>query len=176
MSVTPTSASPPTVLLVDAEPSFRGLAAFLLETDGCRVLTAATVEEANRLADQRRLRVDVLVIDLNLPADDGLGAATELRARWPELKVLYSFQDDADTPIDQTLLDPRSPVVLKPLGLTGICKQVRQLLGDRGHRTAEPVSASPTVAFDGDTWADRPVESSVPLPQPRHRRALVGVL
>src|SRR5690349_4351127 len=116
MSVTPTSASPPTVLLVDAEPSFRGLAAFLLETDGCRVLTAATLEEAKHLVGQPRLKVDVLVIDLNLPSDGGLGAATELRARWPELKVLYSFRDDADTPIDPTLLDPRSPILLKPLG------------------------------------------------------------
>jgi two-component system, NarL family, response regulator LiaR len=84
------------VLVVDDHAVVReGLRTFLELQDGIEVAgEAADGEQAIALAE--RLRPDVVLMDLVMPALDGLGAMRALRDRVPEARVivLTSFADD----------------------------------------------------------------------------------
>jgi DNA-binding NarL/FixJ family response regulator len=89
------------VLIVDDHESFRRVAASVVEaTDGFVVVgTAASGEES--LVAAKRLRPDLVLMDVNLPGIDGIEATRRLRADSRGLVVvLLSTYDEGD-------LDPR---------------------------------------------------------------------
>ena len=67
------------ILIVDDEPEMRRLLSDYLQTNGYRVSTAAD-GRAMRAALERA-RVDLIVLDLNLPGEDGLTLCRDLRAK-----------------------------------------------------------------------------------------------
>ena len=69
------------ILVVDDEPKIVKLARDYLENGGFRVLTAANGVDV--LPITRQERPDLVVLDLNLPGMDGLGATEEIR-KWEE--------------------------------------------------------------------------------------------
>ncbi len=74
------------VLIVDDHPVvLRGLSSLIASDEGLEIIgVAGTVAEAIALAGVP----DVAVIDLHLPDGDGIRLGAELKARWPELRVL----------------------------------------------------------------------------------------
>ena len=84
------------LMLVDDHPLFRqGLRRVLdMEEDLEVVAEAADGEEALRLAAERK--PDVVLMDVNLPAMNGLQATRELQAKFPEIAViiLTAYHDE----------------------------------------------------------------------------------
>jgi DNA-binding NarL/FixJ family response regulator len=77
----------PTVLVVDDHVEFRGEACALLELDGFDVVgEAGTAREALALA--RRLRPEVVLLDVGLPDGDGLELAARMREQSPGVVVV----------------------------------------------------------------------------------------
>jgi CheY-like chemotaxis protein len=72
-----------TVLLVDDNPDLAALLQRYLRARGCRVVGATTGEEALDLA--QRLKPDLILLDVLLPAQDGWDVLRQLRAV-PELR------------------------------------------------------------------------------------------
>ncbi len=69
----------PTVLIVDDHADFRASARALLEAEGFDVVgEAAGGEQA--LAEVERLRPDVVLLDVQLPGEDGFAVAKRLAA------------------------------------------------------------------------------------------------
>src|SRR5262249_26887571 len=68
----------PTVLVVDDDPTVRGLLAKTLEKDGYRVVAAGNGLEALALA--RKHRPQAITLDVLMPQMDGWGALKELKA------------------------------------------------------------------------------------------------
>ena len=67
-----------TVLIVDDEPFFRKLLSDLFGQKQCRVVTAATGEEAMKQA--MHLRPDVIILDFHMPGLDGIATCKILKA------------------------------------------------------------------------------------------------
>ena len=84
------------MLIVDDHQSFRGLARRLVEEIGFDVVgEASSGEEA--LLEERRLRPDIVLLDIQLPDLDGFAVASSLRSvpAAPTV-VLVSTRDASD--------------------------------------------------------------------------------
>jgi DNA-binding NarL/FixJ family response regulator len=89
---------PKTVLVVDDHAGFRAKARLLLETDGYEVVgEAGDGQEA--LAEARRLRPEIVLLDVQLPDLDGFDVAERLteNGAGPAV-VLTSSRDWSDSP------------------------------------------------------------------------------
>jgi DNA-binding NarL/FixJ family response regulator len=91
---------PTSVLLVDDDPAFRGLARRILSAAGLGVIgEAGTVAAATAAALD--LRPDAALVDVGLPDGDGIALATALTALpWAPRVVLTSTDPDAASPAD----------------------------------------------------------------------------
>jgi DNA-binding NarL/FixJ family response regulator len=91
---------PTSVLLVDDDPAFRGLARRILSAAGLGVIgEAGTVAAATAAALD--LRPDAALVDVGLPDGDGISLATALTALpWSPRVVLTSTDPDAASPAD----------------------------------------------------------------------------
>jgi DNA-binding NarL/FixJ family response regulator len=87
---------PKTVLIVDDHPSFRLTARALLEAEGFEVVGEAA-DGASAIEAARRLKPEVLLLDVQLPDMDGFVVAQELcRNGWSPAVVLTSSRDLSD--------------------------------------------------------------------------------
>jgi two-component system cell cycle sensor histidine kinase/response regulator CckA len=76
------------VLVVDDEPAVRAIAARTLERSGFRVLQAGDGADALELVD-RHGPPQLVLTDLMMPGIGGAELARQLKARWPELPIVF---------------------------------------------------------------------------------------
>jgi DNA-binding NarL/FixJ family response regulator len=87
---------PPTVLIVDDHPTFRLTARALLEAEGFEVVGDAE-DGASAIETARRLKPDVVLLDVQLPDIDGFEVARQLTANGSSPGVvLTSSRDGSD--------------------------------------------------------------------------------
>ncbi len=72
------ASSPPNILVVEDDRETRTLIAKYLRTNSCNVITAADGREMTRAMTDRR--VDLLILDVMLPGEDGLTLCRKIRA------------------------------------------------------------------------------------------------
>ena len=122
----PAAASATRVLVVEDEEVIRSLVDQVLRGEGYEVLLAADGDEAIALADGTR--VDVLLTDLTMPGIGGHELAARLRARAPELKVMFmsGFADGGD--FSAGALPPATAFLEKPFTFTVLSERIRELL------------------------------------------------
>jgi DNA-binding NarL/FixJ family response regulator len=84
-----------TVLIVDDHPSFRASARAILESEGYTVVGEA-VDGAAGIAALRRLRPDVVLLDVQLPDMTGFDVCIECGDLDETAVVLVSSRDAAD--------------------------------------------------------------------------------
>jgi PAS domain S-box-containing protein len=116
-----------TILLVEDERSVRQLAAEVLRRAGYQVLEAADGREALAAAQQHAGALDLLLTDMVLPDLSGPATAEALRARRPELRVLFmsGYSSDAHGRAPRPVPGPLLP---KPFTASGLRDAVRRLL------------------------------------------------
>jgi len=78
-----------TILVVDDEPAVCHVTGNMLELHGFSVLYAQSGEQALRLVDQHEKPIHLLVADIVMPQISGPQLALQLRARQPNLPVLF---------------------------------------------------------------------------------------
>lgn len=74
------------ILIVDDEPGIRELLAIMLESYGHSVVTAEDGIQAPKVMASRP--IDVVITDLLMPERDGLEFITELRKKYPKVKII----------------------------------------------------------------------------------------
>ncbi|MEU6557664.1 response regulator transcription factor [Streptomyces sp. NPDC046915] len=124
--------NPIRVLIAEDEPVARqGMRVWLAESGIQVVAEADTGVQAVELAQSHH--VDVVVMDLNMPGQDGITATREIRRTWPHTKVLAftSFSD-----IRHLRAAVRAGVhgfVLKDRESDALVRTVRALAGGEAH-------------------------------------------
>jgi PAS domain S-box-containing protein len=116
-----------TILLVEDEADVRTLAETYLETFGYSVISAFDGPTALAALDTNQ-KIDLLLTDIILPGPmDGIAIATEVRARRPDIKILYisGFAPDADQ------LLPDTELIRKPFLQADLSRAIRDALDDK---------------------------------------------
>ena len=109
------------VMVVDDDPHFRSLARSLLEAAGMTVIEAASAREG--LNCMHAQRVDLVVLDVVLPGEDGIKTLGFLKAGFPETKVLI-----ATGLYLQFATPPGADAVLSKSEVERLCPLVERLL------------------------------------------------
>ena len=112
-----------TILIVDDEPPILDLVRFTLEDADVRVVEASDGVEALALA--RRVRPDLILLDVHMPRLDGLEACRQIRrepdlARTPIIMLTAAGQEadrarGREAGADEYLTKPFSPLALLAL-------------------------------------------------------------
>jgi CheY-like chemotaxis protein len=76
----------PTILIIEDDTDLRRMLVKLLEREEFRVLEAGTGLEALQILDY--YIPDMVVTDIIMPDQDGIGTINELKKRYPEIKII----------------------------------------------------------------------------------------
>jgi len=116
-----------TILIVDDNDGFRRQARAVLEADGLAVIGEAA-DGSSGLASARRLRPDLVLLDIGLPDMDGFDVAEALAKDDAPPSVILTSSRDADE-YGPRLAGSRSVGFVPKDELSG--PAIRSLLGDR---------------------------------------------
>lgn len=141
--VTQANGGVPRVLVVDDEAMLADLLAQALRHEGWETATAKDGLDA--LAKASSFHPDIVILDVQMPRMDGLETLERLRARDPELPVLFLTARDAVADRVRGLRAGADDYVTKPFDLDEVAARVEALLRRAG-RTQQTVSAVLKVA------------------------------
>jgi PAS domain S-box-containing protein len=129
-----------TILIAEDEPAVRTLAGTFLSGKGYRILQAAGGAEALTLAERFPDTIHLLLTDVVMPDMSGPDLEKQLRARRPELRVLYMSGYTDDGVVRNGMLEGRQLYLQKPFTPRTLAGKVREALYNRGHGRV-PLSA-----------------------------------
>ena len=119
---------PPTILVVDDDPTIGPWVRGALEPLGYVVLTTVDPSEAIRMGKDRPGDIDLLLVDVVMPLMDGRKLAQRLRTLRPRLKVVcmsgYGLAELEGT---------GWPFIVKPFGMDELAQMVAAALRDVAH-------------------------------------------
>ncbi|WP_106751283.1 response regulator transcription factor [Pannonibacter carbonis] len=126
-----------TVLIVEDAPESLAMIAGYLAENGFRTLCAASgAELRNRL---QSAQPDIILLDVNLPDDDGITLARQLRLG-ERFGLIFVTGRDSDEDVLAGLEAGGDDYVTKPINLRTLLARIRSVL----RRSREPV-----ITFDG---------------------------
>ncbi len=133
-----------TILLVDDEDAVQKLLTYPLEQEGFRVLQARDGNEALESFD--REHVDLVVLDLMLPAMDGLDVCRRLRAASTVPIIMLTARDDELDKVVGLELGA-DDYITKPFSIREFRSRIRALL--RRSALGAQESSAELIAIDG---------------------------
>ena len=117
-----------TVLLVEDEPSILKMGKNFLERLGYRVFTAATPDDAVRLAREYTGDIHLLMTDVIMPGMNGRDLAVQVAAIYPHIKCLYMSGYTADIIAHHGVLEDGVAFIQKPFSRAELAVKVRAAL------------------------------------------------
>jgi CheY-like chemotaxis protein len=118
-----------TILVVEDEPSVRGVTVKMLRQLGYVMLAAASGAEALELSGAHRGAIALLLTDVVMPQMNGRQLALELGGRRPEMKVLYLSGYTENVAIQHGIVDANVAFLPKPFSRDALAKAIREVLG-----------------------------------------------
>lgn len=118
-----------TILLVDDEESLRTVVVDLLSQLGYHMLSAASGDEAIKIAKEYPDKIHLLITDVVMDELPGPELAEKLLKDRPEMKVVFisGFADGSLSP--GGVLKPGMVLVQKPFSIRTLSAKLREVLG-----------------------------------------------
>ena len=120
-----------TILLVEDNEQVRELTRSVLTQGGYSVLVAANGPEVANLCATYTDPVHLLLTDVVMPGISGREVATQVSARWPNVKVLFMSGYTENSIVHHGVLDTDTSFLPKPFTPAALTHKVRDVL-DRG--------------------------------------------
>ena len=117
------------VLVAEDERPLRNLLLLSLEELGYEVLTAADGEEATRVFEANRSRIDLVILDVVMPRLGGPEALARMRVIEPSLRAILTTGHAPDTAFLSELAEAGALTILpKPFALDELGRKVGEML------------------------------------------------
>jgi CheY-like chemotaxis protein len=117
-----------TVLVVDDEEMALYVEVLMLERIGYNTLQATNSEEACQLYRDEKDHIDLVVLDMILPDENGAATYKVLRRINPDIKVLVSTGYGTDDNVRQILNDRQNGLIQKPFKFKQFTSKVETIL------------------------------------------------
>ncbi len=126
-------AKPIRILSVEDHPVFRQGLASVIESEPDMALVAQAANGIEAIAEFRRHRPDVTLMDLRLPGTNGTDILIAIRGEFPEARIIMLSSSDADGEIHRALRSGASGYVLKSMPQDELLAVIRSVHAGRRH-------------------------------------------
>ncbi len=118
------------ILVVEDEEAILDIISFVLKREGYRVFSAQNAEEAMKLLGSNLERVDLLIVDLIMPGMSGTELASNLKEKFPGIKIIYTSGYTEDILVQKDIIEWDAVFLEKPFSpdeLLRLCAMVLQM-------------------------------------------------
>jgi PAS domain S-box-containing protein len=120
-----------TILVVEDEEAILGLARRSLASLGYRVLAAGNAAEAQKLAEENKGSIDLLITDVVMPEMNGKELAERISTITPGIKCLFMSGYTAEVIAHRGVIDEGVNFLPKPFSLKTLGSKVREVLDEK---------------------------------------------
>jgi DNA-binding NarL/FixJ family response regulator len=126
---TPRQASPIRLLIVERQPIFQQGLRVILDSQPDIIVIGKATTAAEAIAEFRRLRPDVSLLNERLRDDSGTGidVLTAIRSEFPKARIIMLATADGDAEIQRALRAGAASYVLKNAGETELLEIIRSV-------------------------------------------------
>lgn len=119
-----------TILLVDDDQNIRELLKEILDRFNYTVLVAQSGEESLEIYKEKKEKIDLVIMDLNMPGMGGRQCLRELLDLEPSLRVIISSGHCTQTEVDETMRLGASEFLTKPYHHSDLLQKIRKTLDE----------------------------------------------
>lgn len=121
------------ILSVEDHPVFRQGLATILETEPDMVLVAQAANGVEAIAEFRRHRPDITLMDLRLPGSNGTDILIAIRGEFPDARIIMLSSSDSDGEIQRALRSGAAGYVLKSMPQDDLLAVIRSVHSGKRH-------------------------------------------
>lgn len=119
-----------TILIVDDEKVVLDVEALMLQKMGFNTLTANSPEKAYQIYEVEKDNIDLVILDMIMPGDNGAIAYQKLKRINSGIKVLVSSGFWKDINVKEILNDRQNNFIQKPFKFEELNEKVDSILSD----------------------------------------------
>lgn len=117
-----------TVLIVDDEEMILDIEDLMLQRSGYNTLKASNSAEACRVYDDEKDNIDLVVLDVIMPDENGTTTYRRLKRINPDIRVLISTGWGSDRNIEEILSDRHNGFIQKPFKFKEFINKIDAIL------------------------------------------------
>jgi PAS domain S-box-containing protein len=117
-----------TVIAAEDDSQVRELIKEVLEGFGYKVMEAGDGEDALKVFNENRDRVQLLILDVVMPKKNGKEVYDEIRKVRPDIKAIFTSGYNADIIHQKGILDEGLDFISKPISPEELLRKVREVL------------------------------------------------
>jgi DNA-binding NtrC family response regulator len=117
-----------TVLIVDDEEMMLDIEDLMLQRIGYNTLKASNSTEACQLYKNEKEHIDLVVLDLIMPGENGTTTYKRLKRINPDIRVLISTGFGRDGNLEEILTDSHNGFIQKPFKFEELIKKIDAIL------------------------------------------------